>query len=79
MRILFDTNIFDTNILIDAAVQSRGHHDTANRLLIHAERRGDLPTMARPEPASTGAGRRQAARSCTCSCKRPVNLAGIDI
>ncbi len=33
MRILFDTNI-----LLDAAVQSRAHHDTANRLLVHAER-----------------------------------------
>lgn len=47
MRILFDTNI-----LIDAAVQSRAHHDTANRLLVHAER-GDIDGVTTPTAITT--------------------------
>ena len=47
MRILFDTNI-----LIDAAVQSRGHHDMANRLLIRAER-GDIDGLTTPTAIAT--------------------------
>jgi predicted nucleic acid-binding protein len=47
MRILFDTNI-----LIDAAVQSRAHHDTANQLLAHAER-GDIDGIVTPSSITT--------------------------
>lgn len=31
---------FDTNILIDATVQSRAHYEGANQILVHAERGG---------------------------------------
>lgn len=47
MRILFDTNI-----LIDAAVQSRAHHDPANRLLVHAEH-GDIDGVTTPTAITT--------------------------
>lgn len=44
--------LFDTNILIDAAVQSRAHHDTANQLLVHAER-GDIDGIMTPSSITT--------------------------
>ena len=47
MRILFDTNI-----LIDAAVQSRDYHDAANRLLVHAEQ-GALDGRTTPTAITT--------------------------
>lgn len=47
MRILFDTNV-----LIDAAVQSRDHHDAANRLLVRAEQ-GDLNGLTTPTAIAT--------------------------
>jgi predicted nucleic acid-binding protein len=47
MRILFDTNI-----LIDAAVEPREHHDTANRLLASAER-GAMGGLVAPASITT--------------------------
>jgi predicted nucleic acid-binding protein len=47
MRILFDTNI-----LIDAAVQSRDYHGAANRLLVHAEQ-GALDGRTTPTAITT--------------------------
>lgn len=47
MRILFDTNI-----LLDAAVQSRPHHDAANRLLVHAEQ-GKIDGLTTPTSITT--------------------------
>ncbi|PSR01449.1 MAG: PIN domain nuclease [Bacteroidetes bacterium SW_8_64_56] len=47
MRILFDANV-----LIDAAVQSRTHHDAANQLLVHAER-GTLDGLTTPTAIAT--------------------------
>ena len=44
--------LFDTNILIDAAVQSRDYHDAANQLLIHAER-GDIDGLMTPMAIAT--------------------------
>jgi len=47
MRILFDTNI-----LIDAAVETREHYDTANRLLASAER-GAIDGLVVPASITT--------------------------
>mgnify|MGYP006292942663 CR=1 FL=1 len=44
--------LFDTNILIDAAVQSRARHDTANQLLVHAER-GNIDGVTTPTAITT--------------------------
>ena len=44
--------LFDTNVLIDAAVQTRDHHDAANQLLIRAER-GDLDGLTTPTAIAT--------------------------
>ena len=73
MRILFDTNI-----LIDAAVQSRDYHDAANRLLVHAEQ-GALDGRTTPT-AITRAGtcRRQRTASTlvrsSSTCRRSLTL-----
>lgn len=47
MRILFDTNV-----LIDAAVETREHYDTANRLLASAER-GAIGGLVAPASITT--------------------------
>jgi predicted nucleic acid-binding protein len=44
--------LFDTNILIDAAVQSRAHYEVANQLLVHAER-GDIDGIVTPTSITT--------------------------
>jgi len=44
--------LFDTNVLIDAAVQSRTHHDTATQLLVHAER-GNIDGIVTPSSITT--------------------------
>jgi len=44
--------LFDTNILIDAAVDSREHYDKANRLLGHAER-GAIDGLMAPASVTT--------------------------
>jgi len=46
------TVLFDTNILIDAAVSSRSHHGVAVRLLAAAER-GDLRGLYAPTSIAT--------------------------
>lgn len=44
--------LFDTNILIDAAVDTREHYDKANRLLGHTER-GAIDGLAAPASVTT--------------------------